>query len=93
MKITQKQLRRIIREEISAGRKKERASLQNESMAVSGDDYWKMHKVVKGLLYTLIELADKMEMEFGDTNYDFMDASEELKELVNKIEGDLGMSL
>ncbi|MBK26140.1 MAG: hypothetical protein CME70_19235 [Halobacteriovorax sp.] len=93
MKITKRQLKRIIKEEISSDRKKERASLQNESMAVSGEDYWRLHDGTKGFLNAMFEFADKLQEAYGTDDYDLMDASEELEGMLERIARNLGIRL
>jgi len=88
MKITKKQLKRIINEELSKARKKERAPLQNESMDVAGADYWKLHDGTKKLLNTMFDFVE----ELRDSD-DAWESAEQLEIILDSFVEQLGMRL
>jgi phosphopantetheine adenylyltransferase len=85
MKITKRQLRRIIKEE--------KAKLVTESMDVAGGDYWRLHEGTKGFLNAMFDFSNKMQEAYGSDDYDLMDAAEELEEMLERIAGNLGIRL
>jgi hypothetical protein len=80
MKITKRQLRRIIKEE--------KARLQSESMAVAGDDYWKLHDGTKKLLSAMFDFVE----ELRDSD-DAWESAEQLEIILSSFESQLGIRL